>query len=83
MKLKLLFVSSIFLLGCSDPNSKAVYGESGLPKNCRALVQANIDRYNELDKSVENYEEAVKEIDGLFDSLSRNCGANGHAWGES
>lgn len=82
MKYVFIFILPTLLIGCGDPNSKVVYGESGLPKNCRALVQANIDRYNELDKSIENYEEAMEEIDGLFNSLSRNCGANGHAWGE-
>ncbi len=38
-----LLVSVLFLVAC-DRNS--TYGEdTGVPKNCRAIVQANIDAY--------------------------------------
>ena len=57
------------LCGC-DPNSKATYGDTGLPKNCRAIVQANIDSYR------------AKEFtaDEVMSSLERNCGENGYSW---
>ena len=44
------------------------------------MVQANIDMYKSLDKSHENYEEFLVELDGIMNSLERNCGTNGHAW---
>lgn len=80
MRYLLLICTTFIFVGCSDPNSKPTYGESGLPKNCRALVQANIDMYKSLDKSHENYEEFLVELDGIMNSLERNCGTNGHAW---
>lgn len=55
-----------------NPNAAAVYGSSGLPKNCRALVQANIDGLRARSYSVE---EAIA-------SLERNCGRHGYNWNE-
>lgn len=60
--------------GCNyiDPNSKPEYGkESGLPKNCRAIVQANIDEYRA----------GMHTADAAMNSLERNCGTYGHSWG--
>lgn len=58
---------------CQDPNAKPEYGEdTGLPKNCRAIVQANIDGYRSQQYTA----------DEVMDSLERNCGANGHSWGQ-
>jgi len=60
--------------GCQlgDPNAQAEYGEtSGLPKNCRAIVQANIDGYRSKQFNA----------DEVMDSLERNCGAHGYSWG--
>ena len=55
-----------------DPNSKPTYGEeSGLPKNCRAIVQANIDAYRAHEFT----------SDEIMNSLERNCGASGYSWG--
>lgn len=65
----------LLLAGCvsGDPNSEPRYGEkTGLPKNCRAIVQANIDGW----RSGEHTAEAA------MSSLERNCGANGYSWGE-
>lgn len=65
-------VAILGLVGC-DPNSKPTYGEeTGLPKNCRAIVQANIDSYRAKDYTA----------DEIMASLERNCGANGHSWGQ-
>lgn len=57
--------------GAADPNSKPTYGETGLPKNCRAIVQANIDGFRSGQFTVEE----------TMNSLERNCGAHGHSWG--
>lgn len=55
-----------------NPNKEATYGKSGLPKNCRALVQANIDGLRSRAYTVE---EALA-------SLERNCGRHGYNWDE-
>lgn len=54
----------------SDPNDSPTYGETGRPKNCRAVIQANIDsvRSNEFSAS-----------DALA-SIERNCGLHGYGW---
>ena len=73
MLITLAFVS--LTSGCleSDPNAKPAYGkESGLPKNCRAMVQAEIDAYRAKAYSTED----------IMLSLERNCGINGHLWTE-
>lgn len=60
--------------GCSrlgDPNDKPKYGDTGLPKNCRAIVQANIDGYRSKQYTA----------DEVMNSLERNCGADGYSWG--
>jgi hypothetical protein len=69
------FIAALLMLvACqSDRNSKPTYGEeTGLPKNCRAIVQANIDAYRASEYTA----------DQVMASLERNCGVNGHAWDE-
>ena len=64
---------SVVALAACDPNSKPTYGkETGLPKNCRAIVQQNIDAYRAKQYTA----------DEVMASLERNCGANGHSWGQ-
>lgn len=54
-----------------DPNATPTYGDTGLPKNCRAFIQSSLDAW------------AMKQYpaDQIFSSISRNCGANGYSWG--
>lgn len=66
----IVLVAVILLTGC-DPNARPTYGETGLPKNCRAIVQTNIDGWRAGRWSVED----------VMDSLERNCGADGYSWG--
>lgn len=47
----------------------AAESETGLPKNCRAIVQANVDSYRAKEYTA----------DEVMNSLERNCGANGHS----
>lgn len=72
MKLKVLFVLlfSCGLAGC-DSNSKPTYGDTGLPKNCRAIIQANIDGWRAGQYSCAD----------AMASIERDCGANGYSWG--
>lgn len=58
------------LLGCAKPNSKPTYGETGLPKNCRAIIQNAIDEWRAGNYGAEE----------TMNSLERNCGANGYSW---
>jgi hypothetical protein len=73
MRWALLIGTAIALGGCGylDPNSKPSYGDTGLPKNCRAIVQANIDGYRSKQFTA----------DEVMNSLERNCGMYGYSWG--
>ena len=53
-------------------NQELRYGDTGFPKNCRALIAENMKGY-----VFGNYtaEEALGSID-------RNCGASGYVWNE-
>ena len=56
-----------------DPNAMVQFGEtSGLPKNCRAIVQANID----------GFKNKVYTADEVMGSFERNCGTYGVSWGQ-
>lgn len=55
-----------------EKNEAPIYGkDSGLPVNCRALVQANID----------GFRSGGFNATEVLSSLERNCGANGYLWG--
>lgn len=74
--LKILFylflLIFVFQLGKSngDPNKEKVYGDSGFPKNCRAIIYENQKGY---------YQE-IYTSDEALDSILRNCGDSGEAW---
>ncbi|MGJ7500100.1 hypothetical protein ACSFBF_07045 [Variovorax sp. ZT5P49] len=67
-----VLLAALALSGCDrfDPNARPQYGETGLPKNCRAYVQTVIDGYRSRQYTA----------DESFAGLERNCGINGHAW---
>jgi hypothetical protein len=71
MRFSYLTVPFILLLAACDPNAKPEYGESGLPKNCRAYVQTAIDGYK-----AKRY-----TADEAMAGLERNCGQHGSSWG--
>lgn len=62
-----------FYIGKSngDPNKGFIYGETGLPRNCRAIITENIQGWN---SGIYTAEESLGSID-------RNCGAEGYSWG--
>ncbi|MDO5561470.1 MAG: kynureninase [bacterium] len=62
----------LFFLYSSEKksNSYPTYGETGFPKNCRAIIAANIDGYEDGDYTAA---EALGSID-------RNCGLYGYSW---
>ena len=53
-----------------DYNSSLMYGNSGSPKNCRAIITENIKAYKNNEFSA----------DDIMASIYRNCGANGYSW---
>lgn len=54
-----------------DPNKSFIYGDTGAPRNCRAIIAENIEGWH---NKVYSAEEAL-------DSIERNCGAEGYSWG--
>lgn len=78
---KYLWLLIIFLIGAAigylasssiKPNSKVEYGETGFPKNCRAIIKENVDSYKSGEFSAED----------IIDSINRNCGEFGYSWNE-
>lgn len=69
-KMHLIFL--ILLTGCNNicDNSKLIYGKTGLPKNCRAIIKADID----------SYKKGVFSAEDALDSINRNCGEFGYSW---
>ena len=53
-------------------NQLSKYGETGYPKNCRALISDNLKGFSSGGYTAE---EALYSID-------RNCGSNGYIWNE-
>jgi len=66
----IVIACALMLFGCSKPNSKPTYGETGLPKNCRAIIQNAIDEWRKGNYST----------DDTMNSIERNCGKNGYSW---
>ena len=76
-KMTLVIIAALvvgFAIGYSQGigNQSAEYGDTGLPKNCRALITDNISGFSQGDYTAE---EALYSID-------RNCGPNGLIWNE-
>lgn len=71
-----LLIAAFICLGCkgrTDINFEPVFSsDTGLPKNCRAIIAVNIKAWREKQFSA----------DEVLTSIDRNCGANGHSWGE-
>lgn len=60
------------MAGCArqDDNAKPVYGETGLPVNCRAYIQTAVDGYR-----AKRY-----TADETMAGIERNCGVAGSSW---
>lgn len=56
----------------ADTNLTLVYGDTGYPKNCRAIITDNIEGVNRGDYTPEE----------ALGSINRNCGRNGYSWGQ-
>lgn len=53
-----------------DPNEKPIYGDTGLPKNCKAIIQANLDGWHT----------GAYTAPEVLGSIERNCGPSGYSW---
>ena len=72
-----LIAAAMILTGCSspvtDPNAVPTYGENtGLPKNCRAIIMDNVRRWRAGEFTAEE----------SMESIDRNCGEHGYSWGQ-
>lgn len=66
-------VVGAFFLGKAngDPNKTFIYGETGSPRNCRAIIAENI----------QGWKDGVYSAEEALGSIERNCGAEGYSWG--
>lgn len=53
-----------------DPNAALAYSPQGYPKNCRALIKANVDGWQAKQYSAND----------ILKSIDRNCGQYGQLW---
>lgn len=99
-KILTLALLSLALSACERPNSKPTYGDTGLPKNCRAIITENVSMYYTIAGQISNfndstygdnsyqtlqdtkefYQQQLVQIDGIMDSIHRNCGKYGSSW---
>lgn len=61
--------------GCGESakelsNTELMYGNTGLPKNCRAIIKVNIDAWRAGSYTAEE----------VLGSIDRNCGEFGYSW---
>jgi hypothetical protein len=70
--MSLVLVSDAALFAGCDPNAKPTFGKTWLPKNCRAIIQANIDGWRAKQFSAAE----------ALGSIERNCRAYGYSWGQ-
>ena len=76
-KLKyLLIILGLVIAFClgkltGDPNKTLKYGDTGFPKNCRAIVHENYKGYQSKEYTP----------DEVMESINRNCGQFGISWG--
>ena len=54
-----------------DPNEFPTFGDSGLPKNCKAIIQRNLD----------DWHSGAYTADAVLNSIERNCSVIGYSWG--
>lgn len=60
---------ALLIVGC-DKNQSLTYGDTGLPKNCRAIIKANVESWRRGEYSAEE----------VLYSIDRNCGEYGYSW---
>lgn len=66
------FFAGVMVAPARDINDRPTYGPTGLPKNCRAIIQANINGYRARQYTAEE----------VISSMERNCGVVGYSWGQ-
>lgn len=67
---KFILILLILIISSCDNNQKLIYGDTGLPKNCRAIIKSNIDGWKSGEYTAEE----------VLDSINRNCGEFGYSW---
>ncbi len=74
------FVAGYALRG-GDPNAKPAYDATGLPANCRAIVQAGINRWRMHVRQADDAQMQFALASDAMDVIERNCGVSGYSWG--
>lgn len=54
-----------------DPNEFPTFGKTGLPKNCKAIIQRNLD----------DWHTGSYPAEAALNSIERNCSIIGYSWG--
>lgn len=62
-----LVVFGVWVKTGDKPNSKPTYGDTGLPKNCRAIVKENIREYQKIQYQTIDYEQTTSNNDHYND----------------
>ena len=68
--LLLLLLSAAACSTTQSDNSTLLYGTTGAPKNCRAIIKAGVDGYRTKQYTAED----------VLASIDRNCGEFGSSW---
>lgn len=68
--MRYIIVALMLFVSSCDSNSKIVYGKTGFPKNCRAIIKENIDGWRMQKYTAED----------ALNSIDRNCGEFGYSW---
>lgn len=50
-----VLVLALLLTACARPNSKPTYGNTGLPKNCRAIIAENVSAYYNIAEQLNSF----------------------------
>lgn len=76
----IIIFALLALTACNDNSTnEPKLSKEGLPKNCRTIVQFNIDTYK-WRKYEGDAQQRMANTDAVMDSLERNCGLNGKSW---
>ncbi len=78
-RMAVLLIIAAFVAGWvahRDPNATLTYNEFGDPKNCRAIIQMNLDGWRGPGWHGHRW-----TAEDALDHIERNCGRAGYSWG--
>jgi len=68
-----LLIIGAFYLGKAngDLNKTLIYGKTGAPRNCRAIIT----------EGIQGWSGGAYTAESTLDFINKNCGAEGYSWG--